>query len=504
MTVPFKLIPSNQRAPGFFAELDPSHANTSAVPQRTLLIGQITSAGTYAPNIPIRIVGTTDPVSGGGYGSVLAGMGSAYRLNDTTGEVWALPVSDAAGATAASGTITVTGPATAAGTISLYVAGVLVPVAVSLGDTPTIIATNIAAAVNTSTGQFTPTATSCGLPVIATTAAGVVTLTALNKGLVGNDIDIRINYRGTAAGEALPAGIGLTIVAMAGGATNPAIVTGLAALGDQSFDFIVTSLTDVGTLSAIQAFLSDATGRWNPSQQIFGHAFAAVRGTAGAGATLGLNRNDQHLSLIPFYDSPSPEWAWVSGFAAAYAVSARADPGVPAQYLQVQGILAPPNVSRFPQSVRNSTLLYSGCSTWNVDSTGTVNIEKLITTYTTNTQGNPDNSYLAIETMFLLMYVLRYYRNRIQTKFARMKLATAGSRIQPGGNLVTLGTIRAEVISAYLDLEALGMVQNDQAFSTGVVVEQDATNANRVNILWPGTLIDQLNVVALLAQFRLR
>jgi hypothetical protein len=37
----------------------------------------------------------------------------------------------------------------------------------------------------------------------------------------------------------------------------------------------------------------------------------------------------------------------------------------------------------------------------------------------------------------------------------------------------------------------------------GLVVEKDTTNPNRVNVLWPGTLINQLRIFAMLVQFRL-
>ncbi|HZV08744.1 MAG TPA: hypothetical protein VFF94_03265, partial [Novosphingobium sp.] len=268
MTVPFTLTPSNLRVPLFSAELDPSYANTATTVQRTLLIGQMTSAGTFTANTPVRLASVSEAIAGAGFGSILAQMAGYYGNADSAGEVHALPLSDAAGAAAATGTITVTGPATAAGTIALYVAGVLVSVPVNSGDTASVIAANIAADINASSGQSISTMISCGLPVTASAAAGVVTLTARNAGLAGNDIDVRVNYRGVAGGEALPAGVGIAIVAMAGGASNPAITNALAALVDKTYDFIVLSLTDSTALAALKTFLSDATGRWNPLQQL--------------------------------------------------------------------------------------------------------------------------------------------------------------------------------------------------------------------------------------------
>ncbi|MFC0683094.1 phage tail sheath subtilisin-like domain-containing protein [Novosphingobium clariflavum] len=492
MSINFSNIPSNLRVPLFYAELDPRFANTTPIAQRGLLVGQMTAAGTYTPGVPVQLTSVADGIAGAGAGSVLAGMIQAWRENDKTGEVWVLPISDAGAATAAAGTLTITGTATGSGTIPLYIAGTKVSVAVAVGDTIAAIATNVAAQINAAL-----------VPVTATAAAGVVTLTARNKGLVGNEIDVRLSYLGSAGGETLPAGVAVAIVALTGGATNPTITTQLAALGDKTFDFIVSGLNDATSLDALKALQLDTTGRWSPMQQLYGHVFTAARGTAGTLATLGVGRNDQHLSIIGFNDSPSPFWVWAAAIVGQAAVSLRGDPALPLQYLTVSGVLAPPIASRFSIGVRNSTLLYSGISTWQVDASGNIVIENIITTYVTNSQGNNDNSYLEVETMFTLMYVLRFMRSRIETKFGRMKLAADGTRLIAGSKVVTPSSIRADQIAAYRELEEGGYVQKSDEFAANLIVEKDANTPNRVNVLWPGTLIEQLRVFAMLVQFRL-
>lgn len=492
MSVPFVNIPSNLRIPLFFAEIDPTHANTSPQAQPTLLIGQMISAGTYTPNLPVRIVSSSVGIVGAGMGSILAGQIAAYFKNDPSAEVWALPLVDATGSTAATGTVVVTGPATAAGNLPIYVAGNNLAVAISVGDTATVIAANIAAAI-----------AAAPLPVTAVATAGTIALTAKNKGLCGNDIDVRAAYLGPAAGEVVPAGVGLTITAIAGGAVNPTISAGLAALGDQNFDFVVSSMSDTTTLAALAAFFSDASGRWSPLQQEYGHGFYALRGSAGTLAAAAAPINCQHLTCIGYNDSPTPSWKWASAMAGAAAASLRNDPAQPLQYLTAVDILAPPLASRFSKQVQNSTLLYSGVSTWFANANGAVTIQNMVTTYVTNAQGNADNSYLEIEYLFNLVYVLRFMNARVQTNFARVKLAADGTRLLPGSNVVTPSIIRADVIAAYREMEAGGFVQNSSAFAAGVIVEKDAVNPNRVNILWPGVLINQLRVFAMLAQFRL-
>lgn len=493
MTVPFKNIPAGLRTPLFYAELDASKANTAAQAQRTLLIGQKTAAGSLPPNVPVIARSQSDSRAAAGAGSVLAGMIDAYRANDGAGELWLLPLADDLAATAATGTLTVSGATTAAGTVPLYVAGQLVAVSLGTGQTAAQVATAIAAAVNAAVD----------LPVTALAAAAVVTFTAKNKGECGNDIDVRTAYRGAAGGEALPAGLAIAVTTMSGGATNPSLTAALTALQDAPFDFIVCSLTDAAATTAIAALLSDTTGRWAWTSQVYGHCFIAKRGTAGENAAFATGLNNQHITSIAFTGSPSPAWCWAAAFAGAAALSLRADPGLPLQTLAVAGILAPPVASRWSLMIRNNTLLYGGCSTWTVDATGAVVIENLITTYVTNAAGQADNSYLQIETLFLLMFVLRRLSGIVSTKYGRVKLASDGVRLLPGSRVVTPSVIKADIIAAYRQLEAEGYVQNSAAFAAGLVVEKDPALPNRVNVLWPGTLIEQLRVFALLAQFRL-
>lgn len=496
MTVPFRNIPSNLRVPLFYAEIDASKANTAQVAQRALLIGQKTAAGTLAPNVAVISQSQSDARVAAGPGSILAGMVDAYRANDPGGEMWLLPLADDGVGVPATGSITFAGATTAAGTLALYVGGRLLPVALASGQTAIQVALTVAAAINAANGLPATAA----VDLVVTTR---VNLVARNAGECGNDIDIRINFKGAPAGEATPAGLVATVVALSGGAVNPALTTALANLQDTSFDFIVCSLTDAISLGAIAALLNDTSGRWAWSAQVYGHCFMAKRGSAGTLAAFGAGLNNQHLTCIGYMASPSPPWKWAAAFAGAAAVSLRQDPGVPLQYLSVADLLAPPLASRFSLSIRNNTLLFGGISTWTVDTSGTVVIENIVTTYVANAQGQADNSYLEVETLYLLMFVLRRLQGVVTSKYARVKLAADGVRLLPGSNVVTPATIKADIIACYRQLEAEGMVQQADVFAANLVVEKDAQNPNRVNVLWPGVLIDQLRTFALLAQFRL-
>lgn len=493
MTIPFKTIPQNIRVPLFYAEVDNSRANTALAVQRALIIGQITSVGIAVPNVPIISQGASDAALQGGADSILALMTAKYRANDTFGELWYLPLADDGAAVAATGTVAFTAAATINGTFYLYVGGVRYVLPVLSSQTTAQLATALAAIINAD-----PTC-----PVNASVSTNTVTLTAVNKGPTGNDIDIRVNYLGIAGGETSPTGLTWTIVAMASGATAPSLTVGLTNLGTQTFDFIVCPYTDTTSLDALKTFLNDLTGRWSYSQQLYGHVFAAKAGTFGTLVTFGTGRNNQHETVMGFNDSPTPAWLWASALAAATAVSVRADPAIPMQTVVLQGVQAPPLASRFVLTDRN-TLLFDGISTFVVADDGTVSIENEITTYQKNSFGSPDNSYLEIETMYTLAFVLRFMRSAISSKFARTKLAANGTRFAAGSAIVTPNMIRAELIAQYRELEFNGLVQGGDTFRDGLIVEQNASNPNRVDVLWPGILINQLRIFAVLAQFRLQ
>ncbi|MNL62682.1 hypothetical protein D3C87_1867260 [compost metagenome] len=85
-----------------------------------------------------------------------------------------------------------------------------------------------------------------------------------------------------------------------------------------------------------------------------------------------------------------------------------------------------------------------------------------------------------------------------------MSLAANGTRFAPGAAIVTPNVIKADQIAEYGNLVWNGYAQDAEAFAKHIIVEQNAKNPNRVDVLWPGTLMNQLRVFALLNQFRTR
>jgi phage tail sheath gpL-like len=495
MSISFNRIPTGVRVPLFYAEMDNSQASYFTQNKRALLIGQKLASGSLAVNTPTLVSSTDLAKTLFGVGSMLARMHEIYRQQDPFGEVWCLAVADDDAAVEAEGTITVAGTSTAAGTISLYIAGQKVSVAVASAATAATVAASINAAINAATA----------LPVTSAVDTVEVTLTCRWAGLTGNDITMLDSFRGVSGGEALPAGITLAYSAakLAGGTTNPDLDDGpIAAMGDDEYDYIAHGYTDSGNLDAIQAEMDDATGRWSWARQVYGHAYSALRGDVSALTTAGGLRNDPHHTIAAIdADCPAPAYEYAAAYAGANAVGLNVDSARPTQTLPLNGLLAPRAGKRFTLTERQSLLSY-GIATSFV-SGGVLRVERAITTYQKNTFGQADPSYLDSETLHQLTEVTRRLRNRITQKYPRHKLANDGTRFGPGQAIVTPNVIRGELIAEYAVMEELGLVENAEAFKKYLIVERNADNPNRLDVLVPPDLVNSLRIFAVLNQFRL-
>lgn len=495
MTVPLNNTPQQLRVPLFYAEMDNSQANGSAPGvRRALSIGQKLVGGTALPNVPYIVSTVAQAMALFGRGSMLARAVKAYRDGDSFGELWCIAAADAGGATAATGTIAVVGTATGAGALSLYIAGQRVQVPVLLNDTAGIVAASIVSAVTASPD----------LPVTAVAAAGVVTLTSKWKGATANDITLFDSFAGAAGGESVPPGLTLTYGAtLTGGATNPALAPVIAAMGDDEYDFIFHPYTDTTSLDALAAELNDTTGRWSWSRQIYGHTYSAQRGTLGTLVTAGGLRNDQHNTIAAIdADCPAPAYEYAASYAARNAAFINADPARPTQTGVLSGLLAPRAGKKFLFNERSSLLNY-GIATSYVTS-GTLRVERAVTTYQKNAFGQPDVSYLDSETLHLSAYVLRRLKSIVTSKYSRHKLANNGTRFAAGAAMVTPAVIRGELISEYKKMEFEGYVENTELFASALIVERPASDPNRLDVLFPPDYVNQLRVFAVLNQFRLQ
>lgn len=505
MPVSFNYIPSDVKAPLFYAEVDNSAANTASSTNRSLLIGQMAAYGLAEAGIPVAVASASVANRLFGRGSQLARMVTAYRKNDPSGVLYAVPLSDPEGA-AATISVKVSGSASVAGAVYLYVGNTRVAVQVAAGAKAADVASGIASAINAN----------ADLPVTASASSGqsIATIMAKNAGLAGNDIRVELNRSGAVSGEELPAGISVEIGKIAGsditpgemltgGAGSPDLAKAFEAVGEEAFEFIGTPYSDAAALDACKEEMSDASGRWSPTRQLYGHVYTARRGTSSDLSSYGKARNDQHMTIFAIEPTAPNDVAEIVGAALGrIALFITNDPARPTQTGILQGIGLTPLQGRF-RLPDKQILLSSGIATLYCASDYT-RIERAVTTYQRNSFGDSDNSYLDSETLHTLSYVIRNLRTRITSKYARHKLADDGTRFGAGQAVVTPSIIRAEIIAAYRQLEYRAIVENGDLFAENLIVERDSTDVNRVNVLFPPDLVNQLRVFAVLAQFRLQ
>ncbi|HHX4179414.1 TPA: phage tail sheath subtilisin-like domain-containing protein, partial [Citrobacter braakii] len=341
------------------------------------------------------------------------------------------------------------------------------------------------------------------LPVIASSTAGVVTLTVRHKGLSGNEIPVVLNYYGYGGGEVLPAGIAVAVAAGAAGTGAPVLNGAIAAMADEPFDYIGHPFNDLASVNAFVSEMNDTSGRWSYARQLYGHVYTAKLGTLSELVAAGDQLNQQHITVAGYEkETQTPADELAASRTARNAVFIRNDPARPTQTGELVDMLPAPKGKRFTMTEQQS-LLSHGIATSYVES-GTLRIQRDVTTYKKNAYGVADNSYLDSETLHTSAYVLRRLKSVITSKYGRHKLANDGTRFGPGQAIVTPAVIKGELLATYRQMERAGIVENYDLFKQYLKVERDATNPNRINTLFPPDYVNQLRVFAVVNQFRLQ
>lgn len=456
-------------------------------------------AGTAPPNIPVAIGTLAQAEDKFGTGSELARLFRTFFKNNFANEVWAGPVPEAAGASAATGTIVVASPPLEAGSVHLYIGGQHVAVNVGGTDTTAQVAQAIWDAVD---AQY-------DLPVIPSIAGSTVTLKCAFKGVNGNDIRIETNYFGQIGGEVSPPGLVLTLPAtgfLTGGAGVPNFDTLIMAMGEQEFEYVCLPYTDSTSLMAWEEeYGFGDEGRWGWKRQHFGHIFSARRGLYSDLITFGMTRNSGVISILAFEQkTPTPMFEMAAAYTAKAQRALSNDPARPLQTLQLAHTLPAKLHDRFNwleiNSLASNGLAIQKC--W--EGSGMPQIAREQTTYQLNLYGHGDDAYELVTTLATLAKILRNQRHAITSKFPRHKLANDGTRFGPGQAIVTPGIVKAELVAQYKMDEWNGLVEDTRNFKRFLLVERDPNNPNRLNILYPPDLINQLRIFAVLAQFRLQ
>lgn len=489
--VSFREIPADIVVPGQYIEIDASRADsgTPPIPRKIVIVGQKLVGGTATTAVPTEVpLATADEASQlGGRGSMLAQMAVEAFKAHPYGKFTLIAVDDLVAGVVAEGNVAVTGPATASGTIALYIDGTKVSVGVTKGDTANQIATNMAAQI----------AANVDLPVTAAVdgvTLNQVNITARHKGESGNAIDVRTNFY---PGEQLPAGVALVITALTGGTGNPDVGPLLAAIKGDDRLVLICPWTDATNIAKIEADFAD---RYGPMKQQESHCFVALSGSYATLNTYAAARNSPHLSIVVREASMISPWRIAASVAGRATLRGSADPARPFFGMVLPGLPAPAEKDRFDQATRNN-LLKAGISTLRYGPDGSVSIEMVVTTYKTNTMGVPTRAYFKLQSKWTADYFRFAWKSLIANRYPDYKLANDGTNFAPGQPIVTPKTLKIETIGLARTLEYAGIIENVDEFKQTLIMLRSIASPNQVNAVAAPNLVNQFDVFAAAIQF---
>jgi len=488
---PTEIPPTPYYRPTTLVAVVPNYGSVGIlpIPARNLIIAQMTSAGTATPGaINQNIIQPAQATALFGPGSMAEGVVIGYLSTPRGANIPldVIGISDAGGATKASVTVTFAGTYTAAGTPALNICGVRFYTGTLTTDTPTTTASEFAALVNADPQ----------MPVTATTAAGVMTLTAKNAGTEANAINVVVS---PAPGDALPAGMTVTVGSVTAGATNPNISAPISAITGLWYTGICAPFqdtTNVGLLTAELARRYTATVRQDA------RAYLCLTGTYSQGVAAAGAINSQYVAALPMTAPGSMPWQVAGAMLGVAEPSLIADPSLELVDVPLPGIVGPQRANTLTDQ-EQELMLAGGGSTYNVAADGTVSIQRLVSTYMSNSAGVTDrNTWLPMCEEAVASRIRYDWRTYFKDTYPANKLAPDGSlAAQYNPNVCTPNRAKASWSARMLVYAKQGWIVNETADAQAAVFKIDANDRNRLDYQVQYTRIGNLIVSAGVLEF---
>lgn len=527
-TITVQGLPSSRKTPGVFLAVLLGGTPTSAgeAPKKILLIGnKITTAitaaspsftiaaGSQANAAPVFLASADDAATYFGRGSEIHRMAKAAFAQYPAALVYGCASAESGGSRA-TGVLTFAVTATAAFTIRMTIAGLVIEIPVASGDTPTVIGTAVATAIL----QYPD------LPATAQFSAGVVTVTAKHPGPRGNDLVVRAQFVNSAGipteiTESSTTSPGATTgiwsstatvestVHLAGGTTADTVTTALAALAATKYDRIVSSYRDATAVDAIAAQVDSMEGVTTQLRQQFMYG---VQGTYAATVTLATGRNDSLGQCVWQYNSPTPPEEFAAQSAAARLIGDGVVGGVhigestrPNANLDgcmLATTLASPFAAETPTSTEIEGALNNGITPLQPSSSraGYAEIVRSITTRSLDGSGAQNYSVIDTATPTVCQYVADDLQSYLATVFAGVNLASDNSDGSPptAANTVTPSMVKASIAYKLGLYDEQGITRDAAANMSLLAVVEDSGVPGRLNCEIPVEPASALHITA--------
>lgn len=312
-------LASNDPVPGEYIDVAFAQgiASNALGSYAALIIANMLSSGAgstgtvYGPDTAIPMLGEDDAIQLFGAGSEAHRMVRRFLSINQSTPLYVVCVAENGSAQPATGTITITGPATASGTLRIYVADEFVDVGFAKGDTATVIGDN----------AVTQVTAKSHWPVTVTNASGVLTLTTKQKGARANLVRYfarLIPFTGS--------GVSVTPVAstaMSSGSASDDLTTITSTISAQRFYYMVPAANDSTQLSALASFIN---AQAVPTVGLRERMVAGSADTLANSLTITDGINGARAEVLWLYQSDVPPCELAASGAAAYALGELPDP----------------------------------------------------------------------------------------------------------------------------------------------------------------------------------
>lgn len=414
-TITFGEIPAapGLLVPGSYLEIRPDYARIGILPYpaRTLIVAQKTITGTATANALYQnITRAEDAVALGGPGSHLAGMVAAYLAVNDTIPLDVIALGDAGGSVKAIWELTLTASSNKAGTIAVQIAGRRIFVGATATDTATTLGSKLRDAINADTA----------LPVTATAALGVVTVTARNGGTAGNEITFVVN---PLPGDQLPQGVTLAVAQTTTGATDPAVATAITTITDMLYTDVALGVNNLANTSL---WAAEADRRWNAMVDLPMRVHFAVTGTLSERITKAGELNNRFTYIAGLKAPGSPPWIIAATVAGLAAQKLTDDPARQLLDLGMGDCRGPVRADLDDQSERQ-LLLAGGITSFRSNTQGLLSLERLVSSYRTNGNGALDYAWLDVMTQAVAARIRYDWKTYFRSIYPSNKLAPDGS-----------------------------------------------------------------------------
>ena len=492
-------IPADYALPGNYVEtnLGVGPVSGSDVSYPILLVGNKTTAGdatpdttVYGPTSALPLQTEQDCINRFGAGSEI--HRAFLRVTDPirgagnqTTAVYAIAVTESVGVAASLIITYATNAIAPGGSTRIWVGDEFVDVPVATGDTPTVIAANAVLAVNAKTKWA----------VTATSALGVLTLTAKNKGLRGNwlrgQATISSAISTTVSGALVP-------TYFTGGTVADDSTAALATLASQRFYYNVSAAEDAVQFGALA---TQVAAQALPAVGQRMRCFGGSIDTQANAITIASGRNAARGEYV---NIPAADWTPFEIAAHAAACYARLETK-PKPRHNFSGFGNGPNENAIwklpaPRSgatqtaAQLNTAIKNGLTPIGVNANGSTYIVKRCTTKCLN-GANPDFRSRDAHKVTVTDFFADDWYAKLNAQFSGKDLTDDPSQGQhvPGASVATPSTIKGalfQLIDLYNNNDQL---QAADTIKKNAVVQREVTPTTRASARVPLTVIDILD-----------